>query len=168
MLPRKIKPEIKVVLAIVVLPHFLAPKVLIIFCHCRPLFLARSIFVMDVHVVLTGWMRTGREVLTAHRQNWSAEYIKTVTDWARQHCIAGPIQQHQRQCAALWQGKVTSPLLQYQKVTQKNYPKHGPRWLVLTFGNSCFMCTPGFSPKVGKTEGATKPLPYRAQDFASL
>ena len=37
-----------------VLPHFLGPKFLIIFFfHCRPLFLARSIFVMDVHVVPT-------------------------------------------------------------------------------------------------------------------
>ena len=65
-----------------VLPHFLGPKVLIIFFHCRPLFLAQSIFVMGVHVVPTvvvdayqaspgcqpagtiGVMRTSKQLLT--------------------------------------------------------------------------------------------------------
>ena len=78
-----------------VVPHFLGPKVLITFFHCRPLFLAWSIFVMDVHVVpALWWMRTGRDLV--YKYNWSDEYIKTVTDWAKQHSIAGAIKRHQK------------------------------------------------------------------------
>ena len=88
------------------LPHFLGPKVLIIFFDCRPLFLAWSIFVMNVLVVPVDAYQA-RPALSAPRHNWSDEYIKTVTDWARQHGIAGAVQRHQRHCAASWQGKVT-------------------------------------------------------------
>ena len=63
-----------------------------------PLFLVRSAFVMDGHVVPTVVVDVyrARPGLSAPRHNWKDEHIKTFTNWARQHGVARALQQHQR------------------------------------------------------------------------
>ena len=58
----------------------------------------RSAFVMDGHVVPTVVVDAyrARPGLSDPRHNWKDEYIKTITDWARQHGVAGALRRHQR------------------------------------------------------------------------
>ena len=53
---------------------------------------------MDEHVVPTVVVDAYRvrPGLSAPRHNWKDEYIKTTTDWARQHGVAGALQRHQQ------------------------------------------------------------------------
>ena len=57
-----------------------------------------SAFVMDGHIVPTVVVDAyqARPGLSAPRHNWKDEYIKTITDGARQHGVAGALRRHQR------------------------------------------------------------------------
>ena len=76
-------------------PRFLGPKIFIICSPAGPCFLCGLLLSwMGMLFRLWWWMHTRRDL--APRHNWKDEYIKTITDWARQYGVAGALQRHQR------------------------------------------------------------------------